>query len=287
MTTEHRYPALGSAVWWVLLRNEWFKARHRLAFVVALAMYAFITIMEHASSVMSARERDDVEYALPDAWSQIFSGDSILLLIFGSIVVIMLTSSEFTWRTARQNVIDGLGKMQWFTGKVFLLFLVGVVFLAVKVGIGVVAALLGTDFSAGLGLFPGSAFAAAGALLIAFLSTGGLALLISLSARSSGPAMALWFFWITMAEQLIPAIVMRFAPSTEPLFAYLPFAAAQRVLPFPVFDAGVQARIIGQAEAAGNVPPDFPDPWLWIGVNAGWALLFLGLAWILFQRRDL
>ena len=55
MTPEHRYPALGRGVWLVLLRNEWFKARHRLAFVVALAMYAFITVMEHASSVMSAR----------------------------------------------------------------------------------------------------------------------------------------------------------------------------------------------------------------------------------------
>ncbi|MEM7414089.1 MAG: ABC transporter permease [Gemmatimonadota bacterium] len=287
MSHEHSYPALGPKIWAVLLRNEWFKARHRLAFVVTLGMYVFINTMTHGQSAYDALQREDREFGLPDAWSAMFGGDSILLLIFASIAIIMLTSSEFTWRTSRQNVIDGVGKMQWFWGKVILLVLVGIVFLASKLVVGVAAAMIGTDFSAGEQIFPLSAFAASGALLIAYLNAGGLALLVSLSARAAGPAMALWFFWITMGEQLLPAILGRIAPSLQPAFAYLPFAATQQVLGFALFDERRREQIIAGAAEAGQAAPDFADPMLWTAVNAGWAILFLTVAYLIFRKRDL
>ena len=40
--TERTYPALGASVWRVLLRNEWFKATRRLAFLVTFGLFAFI-----------------------------------------------------------------------------------------------------------------------------------------------------------------------------------------------------------------------------------------------------
>lgn len=118
---ESDYPALGPGIWGVLLRNEWFKARHRLAFVVTLGLFTFINVMEYGDEALRSRRDNDYTFGLPEAWSSIFGGDSLLLLIFGSIVVVMLASSEFTWRTARQNVIDGLDKTQWFWGKVIML----------------------------------------------------------------------------------------------------------------------------------------------------------------------
>lgn len=287
MSTEHRYPALGPGIWTVLLRNEWFKARHRMAFVVTLGMYVFINVMTHGQSAYDALQRDDREFGFPDAWAAIFGSDSVLLLIFASIAMIMLTSSEFTWRTSRQNVIDGIGKMQWFWGKVILLVLVGVVFLATKLAVGVSAGLIGTDFSAGERVVPLSVLAASGALLVAFLNAGGLALLVSLSARAAGPAMALWFFWITMGEQLLPAILGRIAPALQPAFAYLPFAATQQVLSFALFDERRREQVIANAAAAERAAPEFADPMLWTAVNAGWALLFLGVAFVVFRKRDL
>lgn len=287
MSAERKYPALGPEIWLVLAKNEWFKARHRLAFLVTLGMYVFITVMEHASSVQAALEREDVDYGLPEAWRAVFDSESVILVIFASIAVIMLTSSEFSWRTARQNVIDGVGKMQWFGGKVILLLIVGLTFLFAKISIGFVATLIGTDFGSGATIVPLSVFAATGALLLAFLSTGGLALLLSVSARASGPAMALWFFWITLGEQLLPAIVTRIAPDTAPAFAYLPFAAAQQVMSFATFDATTRANILARAAEAGSETPEFADPLLWSGVNAGWALLFLVSAYLLFRQRDL
>ena len=203
MSEERGYPALGPRVWGVLLRNEWFKARHRVAFIVTLGLFAFIQVMQHWDSALRARRDQDFTFALPEAWGAILGSDSTLLLIFGSIVVIMLASSEFTWRTARQNVIDGLDKTQWYWGKVIMLGIVAVCFLTTQLLIGVSAALIGTDLGAATGpVVPFSALAATFALLLAFANVGGLALLCGLTVRNSGPAMAVWFFWITLGEQL-------------------------------------------------------------------------------------
>lgn len=288
MTTDTRHPALGPGVWTVLLRNEWFKARHRTAFVVTLGFYAFIQLMDHGDDFLRARGDDDSTHALPEAWSSIFSDDSVLLLIFGSIALMMLVSSEFTWRTARQNVIDGLAKTQWFWGKVMLLVLVGLVFLSTKIIIGGGAALLGTDLSSEAGpIVPSSVLAASASLLLAFLSVGGLALLLALTVRNSGPAIAVWFFWIAFGEQLVPSLIARLVPAAEPVLAMLPFSASQRVMSFWIFDAPTYARMVARAEAAGEAAPELPDVAMWLGVNAGWAIVFLVAAFVLFRRKDL
>lgn len=289
MSRPHgEYPALGSGVWGVLLRNEWFKAVHRPAFVVALGLFTFIQLMEYGDNALRARRDEDYTFGLPEAWSSIFSGDSTLLLIFGSIVVIMLASSEFTWRTARQNVIDGLHKTQWYWGKVIMLVLVAVVFLVMKLGVAGGAAAVGTDYAAASGpLVPLSVVLATAALLVAFINVGGLALLRSLTIRNSGPAMAVWFFWITLGEQLVPAMINRVWPAAESVLGMLPFNASQQVLAFWKFDTATYERIVERAQAAGDTVPELPNMTLWVGLNAGWAVLFLAVTYIAFRRRDL
>jgi ABC-2 type transport system permease protein len=282
------YPALGPGVWAVLLRNEWFKARHRLAFVVTLSLFAFIQLMEYGDNAVRARRDADYTFALPEAWSAVFSDDSVILLIFGSIVVVMLASSEFSWRTARQNVIDGLSKTQWYWGKVIMLGIVAVAFLTTKLGIAGGAAALGTDFAEATGpVVPLSVLAATGALLLAFLNVGALALLCAMTIRSSGPAMAVWFFWITLGEQLVPSLVTRVLPAAQPFFAMLPFSSAQQVLEFWRFDLGTYQRMVERAQAAGEAAPQLPDMSVWVGLNAGYAMLFLAVTYALFRRRDL
>lgn len=282
------FPALGPGVYGVLFRNEWFKTRHRLAFLVTLALFAFIHVMDFGDNVLRARRDEDYTFGLPESWSSIFSGDSTLLLIFGSIVVIMLASSEFTWRTARQNVIDGLSKTQWYWGKVIMLGLVAVIFLVTRLGIAGGAALLGTDLAQPPGqIFPLSALVAAAALLLAFLNVGSLALFCALTIRSSGPAMAVWFFWITLGEQLVPSLIIRVLPAAEPVLGMLPFNASQQVLAFWKFDGPTYQGMVERARAAAEAVPTLPDLRLWLALNAGYALLFLVVTYVVFRRRDL
>jgi len=274
----------------VLFRNEWFKARKRLAFWLTLGFFSFVTLMSHGGSYFEARNDPDVTYGLPEAWSNVFSAEtSIFLLIFACIAVIMLASSEFTWRTARQNVIDGLSKTQWFWGKAMLLPMLGVLYVGAVVLIGGGIGFLGTDVGAASGpILPLGVLEATGGLLLAFASVGGLALFLALAVRSTGGAMAVWFLWIFPMEQLIvPGVFGKILPFLKDYFQYQPFAAAQRLLAFESYDPAAFDRLVAARVAAERTPPPPPDLTAVLWVNAGWAVLFLVVGFVWFRRRDL
>ncbi len=277
-------PPLSARVWGVLLENEWFKMRKRLAFWMTLGFYCFITFMVNAESAFD----DDSTFALPEAWDSIFSDSSTVFVIFASIALIMLASSEFSWRTARQNVIDGLSKKQWFWGKAMLLPLLGFVFLSAKLALSIGLALPDTIGAEASGpIFPGSVLAACAGLFLVFLNVGGLALLLSTAIRSAGPAMAAWFFWIGFGEQLFPAILTRFLPSMEAAFRYFPFASAGPLTQFAMYDDAAFQRLSERAEQAERAVPELPGMLFTVSVNLGWAVFFISLAYLLFRRRDL
>lgn len=283
-------PALTARVWGVLFRNEWFKARKRLAFWLTLGFFSFVTAMNHGSEFFDARDDPETTYALPEAWSNVFSADtSTFLLIFACIGLILLASSEFTWRTARQNVIDGLSKTQWYWGKIMLLPILGVVYVVAVVLIGGGIAWLGTDLGAAVGpILPLGVLKAAGGLLLAFASVGGLALFLALAIRSSGGAMAVWFLWIFPMEQLIvPGVLGRIMPFLRDYLQYQPFAAAQRLFAYESYDPAAFDRLVTAREAAERTPPPPPELTAILWVNGGWAVLFIGLGFLWFRQRDL
>ncbi len=159
----------GGRVFGVLLRNEWFKARKRIVLWMALGFYALVTFMDKAYSFFERSEG----FRLPDIWASVFRDDSATLVMFAAITLVLLTATEFSWRTARQNVIAGLSKSQWFWGKTLLLPIVGLAFVAAHVLIPGVLALIRTDMGAAeSSLVPLSVFQATGGLVLAFLSVG-------------------------------------------------------------------------------------------------------------------
>lgn len=275
----------GARAFGVLLRNEWFKARKRLAFWIALGFYAFFTVMNHGQPFLERSEG----FRLPDVWPAVFGDESTMVVIFAALSLVLLSATEFGWRTARQNVIDGLSKSQWFWGKSLLLPVVGIAFIGVHVSIPTVLALMRTDFGAAAGpLVPLSVFQAAGGLGLAFLSVGALAFLLSLVIRRTGAALAVWFLWVGPIESgMLPALVRRFLPDFTGWLGYLPFTNAFPLLEFRSYDAAAYERYAAAVDAAGRTPPAAVDPAWHLVTAAAWTVLFVGIAFILFRRRDL
>ncbi len=275
----------GARAFGVLLRNEWFKARKRLAFWIALGFYAFFTLMNHGQPFLERSEG----FRLPDIWTAVFGDESTMVVIFAALTLVLLSATEFGWRTARQNVIDGLSKSQWFWGKSLLLPIVGLVFIGVHVLIPTVLALIRTDFGAAEGpLVPLSVFQAAGGLGLGFLSVGALAFLLSLVIRRTGAALAVWFLWIGPIESgMLPALVRRFLPDYTGWLDYLPFSNTFALLEFRNYDAAAYERYAAAVEAAGRTAPAAVDPAWHLITAAAWTALLVGSAFILFRRRDL
>ncbi len=275
----------GARVFGVLLRNEWFKARKRVAFWIALGFYAFFTLMNHGQPFL---ERSD-GFRLPDIWTAVFGDESTMVVIFAALTLVLLSATEFGWRTARQNVIDGLSKSQWFWGKSLLLPVVGLAFIGVHVAIPTLLALIRTDFAAAEGpLLPLSVFQAAGGLGLAFLSVAALAFLLSLVIRKTGAALAVWFLWIGPIESgMLPALVGRFLPDHTGWLEYLPFTNGFPLLEFRNYDAPAYERYAAAVEAAGRTPSPPLDPAWHLVAAAAWTALLVGIAYISFRRRDL
>lgn len=275
----------GARVFGVLLRNEWFKARKRVAFWIALGFYAFFTIMNHGQPFLERSEG----FRLPDVWTAVFGDESTMVVIFAALTLVLLCATEFGWRTARQNVIDGLSKSQWFWGKALLLPMVGLAFVGVHVLIPTVLALIRTDFAAAEGpLVPLSVLQAAGGLGLAFLSVAALAFLLSLVIRRTGAALAVWFLWIGPIESgMLPALVGRFLPDHTGWLEYLPFTNGFPLLEFRNYDAPAYERYAAAVEAAGRTPSPPLDPAWHLVAAAAWTALLVGIAYISFRRRDL
>ncbi len=131
-----------------LLRIEWIKTTRRRAFWVALGFLAFVCALTLIGQLVQGRQGDGAPFVAPFAWAMTAAELGPMPAFFLSLVVVMLVTSEFSWRTARQNVIDGLSREQFFAAKLLTVLLTVTVFLSVPFTIATATASYGRVFGA-------------------------------------------------------------------------------------------------------------------------------------------
>ncbi len=273
----------------VLFRNEMLKMYKRLAVWVTFGFFSFIMFMEFGEDFYRASRDPERTFALPSAWRDILTGNSEVALIFGSVVLILLLSSEFSWRTARQNVIDGLSKEQFFLGKILLLPIVGALFIGMNFVVGGGLALAGTDFGTLTEpLMRGVHWSIIFGFFLAFIGYGSLALFCSLSIRNSGPAMAVWFFYVALGEQMLRGGLNAIHDRLGELAAYLPINTFNQLHRYYQHDPVAFQQAVQRAVENDRTPPG--EPWamgLLLTMSLVWIALFVGGSFVWFRKRDL
>ncbi len=268
-------------------RNEMRKMWKRVATWVTLGLFALINLVDFGEKYLEARKDPEQPFALPEAWEQIFGQEMMIGFIFAAVLLILLVAAEFNWRTARQNVIDGLSRTEWFAGKVLLLPVIVAIFALLRVALGGLLAGLGTA-SASEAALPGfPQVAALGGSLLAGLGYGSLALFLALAIRSSGPAMAVWFAWFAFAENLVRGALGNVFEGLRPVLGWLPIRTFGRLIPYQLYDPAAYERAARIAVEHEGTPPGLYA----VGpVAVGTALWVFGLILLAggwFRRRDL
>ena len=239
-----------------LVRNETIKTTRRPAFWVTLLSFAFImTIM------LLERQFDSekVPLGFPDVWSAIIDDVGPLAPFFAAILLIMLVTSEFSFRTARQNVIDGLSKESWFGGKLLLVPAIASVFLAVTLGASALGATRGGIEGA---IIRGADLMVLGGYAAGVLMLLSGAFMAAMLIRGSGAAMAMFFFYITLLERIIAMTIGRFSPEARPALKFLPFNLFTELLDPQAFDRRFPPRQAACRGASGaGAPPVRPASW--------------------------
>jgi hypothetical protein len=272
-----------------LFRNEMLKTFKRLATWVTLGLFSFIVFMNFGDEYLGARKDPERTFALPDAWPKIFGDGAFVGLVFGTVLLILMVAGEFSWRTARQNVIDGLSKGRWYWAKTILIPMLAVVFIGELTVVGGFFAYLGTDASAVSGPLMGATqWAAIGGLMLGFMLLASMGFAAAMAIRSQGPAMAVWFFYIGFGERLLLGGLSQLGEWIRPALRFAPFSTVQGGLAnYLQWDPVALQRATERAIEAERTPPEIWDGGTLLITAVAWLAFFVVGSFLWFRRRDL
>lgn len=264
----------------VLARIEVLKAVKRPAFWVTTGVFvAFCTLANFAPGSNAPRP------TFPAAWQGIIEPAINLGPIFLAALMILLFAPEFRWRTARQNVIDGLSKEQFYWSKVLLLAALVALFFAVSVLIGTLGAIGSEGGSGGAFVEPTDLNYMLG-LVVALLLWGTAGLMISALVRAAGAGLGLLFLYF-ICEQVVSGLLSSRSRVLDVIFDYLPAALFQTITDAELYYPVVLARTNMARAERGQDPLVYQDLWILLVAVAAYMVVFLVLAYASMRRRDL
>jgi ABC-2 type transport system permease protein len=170
-------------------------------------------------------------YHFPDIWQNLIYISGLFKLVLAVMVVISITN-EYQYRTLRQNVIDGMSRLEFVLSKVFTNVLLSVMSVAMLLLIIAVTGLIYTPELALMDMVTGSGFLFAYFLeIFAFLS---YALMLGMFVQRSGLTIVL-----LMLSHMVEAIIKLnlFRESLEPSIGWLkqffPLESITNLVPLP------------------------------------------------------
>ena len=269
----------------VLVRIEALKTVKRLGFWVTTGIFFVFNFAFAMGNIRSDIARPGYTYALPGSWPEILQVFANVGPFFLGVTMILLLAPEFSWRTARQNVIDGLSKERFYAGKLMLLLALLVLFAAIPVAVGGTAALLGPSESSSPLVGPADFnYMIAYALNLLVWASG--AVMLATLLRASGAAMGIMFVYL-LVEQIVAALLSRSSDMVASLLEFLP-AALHGTLADPLMHYPQMLAERNAARAEQGIPPlEYPDFGLTIAVALAYSALFLATAFLTLRRKDL
>lgn len=249
---------------------ECFKLTKRLAAWGVFFAFLALQIVFYGSRYYSAREPRGEYWGLPEALPDVLAGrGTVTTSVFLAVLIALTVSNELEWRTARQNIIDGLSKNAWFAGKLLLLLSTCVVFYGTQVFLGATLAYLGT--SAGhADYYPAATYllAACGSL-VGICSYCAAALLFSMWVRSAGLVTG-----ITLLYLVFDSLVARGLP--ESAAALLPGQVQGALFQFGQYSP----------QPSSSLTYNWSDSALLLA-GIGWVTAFLAASYWVYRARDL
>jgi len=258
-----------------LLKVEWLKIKNYNAFkVITILFFAGIVLSNYlpkrlARSVSETKAGMILGSYSPYNFEYVWQTTSFVtgcLLIIPAMLMIILVTNEFTYRTNRQNIIDGWSRKQFIDVKIALAFVFALVCtIAVIITALIFGFVSGTDFSLNN----------IDHVLFFFLKAFTyfiIAILISVLIRRTGFAIGIFFIYLG-GENLISflldlwSIKLRTVNKVDPgsLGNYLPMNAADGLLAFPENPLKAMTRDV--------ISTDYF--WLVLGLALAYVLLFL------------
>jgi len=167
-------------------------------------------------------------FTFPDAW-QTVAFISSLFVFLPAIVVIMFITNEYTYKTHRQNIIDGWSRNDFMLSKMID---VGIIALLVTVLYIITAFVIGTVNSGKtpVNFWQGTKYI--GLFLLQLFSQLSIALLIALLVRKAFIALGIFIIYYFPLEPILVELGKKHANG---IGEFLPLEISDRLIPSPRF----------------------------------------------------
>jgi ABC-2 type transport system permease protein len=224
-----------------LLKTEWLKIKKYPAFwwmtgLVALA-YPGMNYSIYANGYKDQLNNKTMgpilrmlpnPFTFPEVW-QTVGFISSMFVFLPSIVVIMFITNEYTFKTHRQNVIDGWSRRNFMMSKMID---VAIISLLATVLYAITAFVIGNvnSTTANPNFWTGSEYI--GLFFLQLFSQLSLAMLIALLARRAFIALGIYIFYFFPLEPILVALGNKFAHDAG---EFLPLEISDRLIPRPRF----------------------------------------------------
>lgn len=236
-----------------LLSIEWLKLKNYRTFWILSGLYLFSIIGANfiafriQQAVYQAKEAKGMAqmmfgatpYSFPITWQMTAFISSFLLFIPGLIMIIAVTN-EYSYRTHRQNVIDGLTRREFVTVKIAL---AAALALASTIMITLTAIIFGlADGNASISfdnfIFIGFSFLQCFSYIM-------VALLIAVLLKRGGLAIGIYFLYSVLLEDVIRGI-LNYKGGTAG--RYLPLQSTDELIRFPLIEK-IQDKFVAPPNA--------------------------------------
>lgn len=214
-----------------LLKLEWLKVKNYRAFWIFLALYiiGLFSINWIAFQFQVEIKKNHVPFTIfpydfPAVY-QTIAWVSSWLLYFPGMLMILVITNEYNYKTHRQNIIDGLTRKQFVAAKI--LFGLSIALLT-TISCFLIAVYFGTDYS---GSFSLNGIKYIGFSFIQTLCYLFLAIILALVMRRSGLAMAVFFLYGLVFEQLIGGLIDYKILDNGTTRFYFPLEASDVLIP--------------------------------------------------------
>ncbi len=269
-----------------IVRTEWLKIKKYPAFwwvmgitaltypgINSILLYQYYDLIEKqnaAGQVVKALLGNP--FALPEAWKTVAYFSSIFVFI-PAIVIILLISNEYTYKTNRQNIIDGWSRKDFMTGKLIDVLILSAI---VTVLYSVVALIIGISNTAAVVTGKWNMVYYIGLFALQTFSQLSLAFMVGLLVRKSFIALAIFAFYFIMLEPISINLIKIKLHSN--IGRFFPLQVSHKLIPRPAFIGRFDEKAYQETLDA-------------VKYHVGYTVVLIVLTWVfcfwINNRRDL
>lgn len=260
-----------------LLKIEWMKVKNYRTFWVLSALYLIsifgVNYIAYLIQDQRPKKNDMASMLLgtppfqfPEVWQSISYLSSFLLFIPGLLMIISFTN-EYSFKTHRQNIIDGWSRKQFIGVKMMLAVVVAI---ASTIAVFITALLFGIFEGASDFTFEKVEYV--GYFFVQALSYSAVALLFSLFFKRAAIAVGVYFLYAFILENMLWGILKKYVDNVG---QFLPLETTDGLIPMPFL-----RNVVGQFTTQ-------TDPLLLLALSAGYLVIYYYICMYKFQRDDL